>query len=76
MNDGDPERAISSVMIKVADGYGIEDVTNDINVHVRKVEATQAKSMVSSIAGGLTNVSRVITALVAAIWVLALAILR
>jgi len=73
--DGDPERAISSVMIKVADGYGIEDVTNDINVHVRKVEATQAKSMVSSIAGGLTNVSRVITALVAAIWVLALSIL-
>jgi len=73
--DGDPERAISSVMIKVADGYGIEDVTNDINVHVRKVEATQAKSMVSSIAGGLTNVSRVITALVVAIWVLALAIL-
>ena len=73
--DGDPERAISSVMIRVADGYGIEDVTNDINVHVRKVEATQAKSMVSSIALGLTNVSRVITALVVAIWVLALAIL-
>ena len=74
--DGDPERAISSVMIKVADGYGIENVTNDINVHVRKVEATQAKSMVSSIAGGLTNVSRVITALVAAIWVLALELLE
>lgn len=73
--DGDPERAISSVMIKVADGYGIEDVTNDINVHVRKVEATQAKSMVSSIAGGLTNVSRVITALAVTIWVLALAVL-
>ena len=73
--DGDPGRAISSVMIKVADGYSIEDVTNDINIHVRKVEATQAKSMISGIAGGLTNVSRVIGALVVMIWVLAIAIL-
>ena len=73
--DGDPARAISSVMIKVGDGYGIEDVANDINVHVRKVEATQAKSMISSIAGGLTNVSRVIGVLVVVIWILALAIL-
>ena len=73
--DGDPGRAISSVMIKVADGYNIEDVTNDINIHVRKVEATQAKSMISGIAGGLTNVSRVIGVLVVMIWVLAIAIL-
>ena len=73
--DGDPKRAISSVMIKVSDGYGIENVTNDINVHVRKVEATQAKSMISGIASGLANVSRAVGVLVAAIWVLALSIL-
>ncbi|MBR0310899.1 MAG: FtsX-like permease family protein [Oscillospiraceae bacterium] len=73
--DGDPDRAISSVMVRVADGYGIEDVTNDINVHVRRVEATQAKSMVSGIALGLANVSRVIGALTAVIWALALTIL-
>ncbi|MBR0311978.1 MAG: FtsX-like permease family protein [Oscillospiraceae bacterium] len=73
--DGDPKRAISSVMIKVSDGYGIENVTNDINVHVRKVEATQAKSMISGIANGLANVSRAVGVLVAAIWVLALSIL-
>lgn len=73
--DGDPERAISSVMIKVSDGCGIENVTNDINVHVRRVEATQAKSMISGIASGLANVSRVVGVLVAAIWVLALSIL-
>ena len=73
--DGDPKRAISSVMIKVADGYGIEDVTNDINVHVRRVEATQAKSMISGIASGLANVSRIVTVLVGAIWVLSLSIL-
>lgn len=73
--DGDPKRAISSVMIKVSNGYGIENVTNDINVHVRRVEATQAKSMISGIASGLANVSRVVGVLVGAIWVLSLSIL-
>ena len=73
--DGNPNDAVSSVLIKVADGYRIEDVTNDINIHVRRVEASQARSMVSSIAGGLHHTSRIIGALVAVIWVLAIGIL-
>lgn len=73
--DGDPNDAVSSVLVKVQDGCSIEDVTNDINIHVRRVEASQAKTMVSGIANGLTNVSRIVGALVAAIWVLAIAIL-
>ena len=70
-----PDRAISSVMVKVKDGYSIESVNNDINIHVRHVEAAQAKTMVSSIAGGLTNVSRIIGGLTATIWILAVVIL-
>ena len=67
--------AISSVMIRVKDGYSIDSVTDDINIHVRKVEATQATSMISSVAGGLHSVSRIIRVLTILIWVLAIAIL-
>ena len=74
-DDVNADRAISSVMIKVQDGYSIEDVTDDINIHVRHVEATQAKSMISSIAGGLSNVSGMIGILIAMIWILAIVIL-
>ena len=69
------DKAVSALMIKVADGYAPEDVCNNINIHVRKVDATQAKSMVSQIAGGLTSVSRIIGTLTVLIWVLALIIL-
>lgn len=69
------DNAVSSVMIKVKDGYSIEDVTGDINIHVRRVEATQAKTMVSGIAGGLSSVSGIIGALIVMVWILAVAIL-
>ena len=69
------EQAISSVMVKVADGYSPEAVCNDINIHVRKVDATQSKSMVSSIAGGLNNVAHIVGLLMGMIWVLALGIM-
>ena len=69
------DKAVSAVMVKVADGYTPEDVCNNINIHVRKVDATQSKSMVSSIAGGLQNVSHVIGVLMGMIWVLALGIM-
>ena len=67
--------AISSVMVRVADGCDIQSVTNDINIHVRRVEATPAKSMISSIAGGLTSVSHIVGVLTAVIWALAIAVL-
>ena len=67
--------AASAVLIRVADGYSIEDVADDINIHITKVQATPAKSMVSEIAEGLQGVSRITGLLVGAIWVLALIIL-
>ena len=73
--DVDTDRAVSSVMIKVADGYSIQQVTDDINIHVRRVLATQAKSMISNIAGGLSDVSGIATVLIVIIWVLSAAIL-
>lgn len=73
--DGDAGRAISAVMIRVEDGYSIEEVTNDINIHVRRVEAAQAKSMISGIAGGLRSISRAVGAMTAVIWLLSAAVL-
>ena len=58
-SDVKAEHAISSVMVKVMDGYDIDQVTGDLNIHLRRVEATQAKTMISDIASGLTGVSGV-----------------
>ncbi len=74
-SDVSAEHAISSVMIKVMDGYDIDQVTGDLNIHLRRVEATQAKTMISDIASGLTSVSRVIGGLTVMIWILAIVIL-
>ena len=73
--DLDVGNAISSVMVQVEDGYGVGEVTDDINIHVRHVEATPAKQMVSNIAGGLSSVTRIIGLLTGMIWLLALVIL-
>jgi putative ABC transport system permease protein len=74
-DDVDPDTLVSSVLINVADGYSVEEVMNDINIHVRKAEATRTQSMISNVSDGLANISSIITVLIAAIWVLALVIL-
>ena len=73
--DIDPDNVVSCVLIKVAEDYPIEEVLNDINIHVRKVEAIQTKNMISGISGSLSGVSDIIGFLAAAVWVLALVIL-
>ncbi len=70
-----PDSAVSAVMIKVEDGYSIEDVNNDINIHVRRVTSTPARSMISGIAGGLEGVSGTITVIVVLVWILGIIIL-
>ena len=69
------ETAVSAVMIRVAEGYTPEDVCNNINIHVRKVDATQSKSMVTGIAGGLSHISKIVGVLTVLIWALALGIM-
>lgn len=69
------DTAASAIMIRVADGYDINSVMNDINIHITKVQATSAKSMVLKIISGLERISEIIGLLVAAIWFLAIVIL-
>ena len=67
--------AASAVLIKVADGYSITDVTDDINIHVTKVQATAARTMISDMAQGLEGISRITGILVVLIWLLGIIVM-
>ena len=71
----DPAAAVSAVLIRVEEGVDPETVADDINVHITKAEATPARGMISGVAKGLSGVSGIIGGLVAAVWVLSLAVL-
>ena len=71
----DIDSAASAVMIKTSEGYSAEAVADDINIHITKVQASPAKSMVSGISEGLSGVSGMIGVLVGVIWILAVVIL-
>ena len=71
----DPKRVVSCVLVNAAEGYSIEEVLNNINLHVRKTEAIQTRNMISGISGSLGGVSSVIGVLIVAIWVLALVVM-
>lgn len=74
-NGSDPDKVISSVLIKVREGYDIDDVTAEINLHVRGIKAIRSKSMISSVSDSLSGVSSAIGVLIAVIWVLSLIIM-
>ena len=71
----DPDEVVSAVLINVAEGYTIEDVLNDINIHVRKVEAVQTQEMVADVSYKLSGISGISWVLIAAVWILVLIIL-
>lgn len=73
--DVDPEQVVSCVMINVADGYSVEEVLNDINIHVKKVKAVRTKEMIADISSSLSSVSDMIGVLIAAVWILGIIIL-
>lgn len=71
----DPDKVVSSVLIKVADGYDIDDVTADINLHVRQVKAIRTQNMISGVSDSLSGVSGAIGVLMVAVWVLSVIIM-
>ncbi|MBR3333246.1 MAG: ABC transporter permease [Clostridia bacterium] len=72
---GSSENVISAVYIKVRDDYDAQKVADDINIHIRKVEAVSTKSMLTGVSDSLKAVSGTITCLIIALWILALVIL-
>jgi putative ABC transport system permease protein len=71
----DPDNMVSSILINVADGYSIEEVLNNINIHVKKAEAVRTQNMLSDVSEGLINISGIISVLLIAIWFFSLMLL-
>jgi len=73
--ENDPADAISTVQVKVENGYNVTNVVDDINLHVRGVKAEPARSMISGVADSIAGASGVVGVLAAVICVLALVVL-
>ena len=72
---GSSADVISAVYIKVRDGVDPQKVADDINIHIRKVEAVSTKGMLTGVSDSLKAASGTITWLIAGLWLLALIIL-
>ena len=68
-------KMISSVMIKVKEGYDIDNVASLIQRRVNGTQAVKSKSMTSGIASSLANTAKIIFSLMLVIWILCLIIL-
>ena len=73
--DVNPDEIVSSILINVADGYSVEEVLNDINIHVRGVEAVRTQNMVADVSGKIGEISSLGGVLILAVWLLVVGIL-
>ena len=74
-DDIEPEHAVSSLMVRVKNGYDIEDVQEAINLQLEDAKAVSSKDMISGISEGLGTISKIIGLLVIVIWVFSFAVL-
>ena len=74
-DDFDPDQVVSTILVKVENGYNVDQVIGDIRLHVRGVSAVQTKVMTSSVADSVAGTAGVIGAMMAVVWVLAAVIL-
>ena len=66
---------VSCILIDVADGYDVDDVVNNINVHYKKLRAIRATNMISGVSDSLTAASDIARILVVVVWIVALVIM-
>ena len=66
---------MSCILIKVADGYTVDEVLNDLNLHVRRTKSFRTKDMISGVSDSLAGVSGIIGVLMCAVWALGLIIM-
>ncbi len=66
---------VSCILIDVADGYDVDEVVNNINVHYKKVRAIRATNMISGVSDSLTAASDIARILVVVVWIVALVIM-
>ena len=70
--DADPDRVVSSVMIKVRDGFDKSDIVDTINRTMAGVQAFENRDMVTSFTSRLNHMTLMIKSLVGFICVLAM----
>lgn len=66
---------VSCILIDVADGYDVDEVVNNINVHYKKLRAIRATNMISGVSDSLTAASDIARILVVVVWIVALVIM-
>ena len=71
----DPDSVVSTVLVKVADGYDVDGVLGQIKLYVHGISAASARSMTSSVSDSVSSVSRVLSTTFAVVWVLVAAVL-
>ena len=71
----DPERVVSCVLVNVREGYSVDEVCNDINIHVRGVKAFRTAGLMEGIASSLRGAARVIAIMAVAVWLVCLSVL-
>lgn len=69
------DSSVSTILIKVRDGFEVSQVMNEINLHTRKVRAVRSKSMTSDVADNLAKISRLVGVLIVAVWCLCVAVM-
>ena len=72
---GDPESVVSAIYVRVAEDADVQKVTDDLNLHIRKVQATRTKNMITGVSDGLSGVSATIRLLMLVVWLLVVLIL-
>ena len=73
--DVDSDKVISSIMVKVEEGYDIEDVVSSLNHHLRGAVAIRTKSMITSVSGSLGGISGMIGVMMVVVWALSVTIM-
>lgn len=71
----DSEKQISSVMIKVQNGYSIEKVKNYINIHGKNIRAVSSRNLTTEVSDSLSSIAKIIGILIVFVWVLCLTIM-
>ena len=71
----DDDDVVSAIYVKVKEGYDIGKVNSKIQGHTRKASAVRTKSMITDVSSSLAGISKTVTILIAAIWILAFVIL-
>ena len=75
LTDRNPDEVVSTIQVKVQDGYSVQDVADEINLHVRGAWAEPTRAMTAGVSDGVAGTSKLVGVLMVVMWLLAVALL-